>query len=98
MKYENPEMIGTCEFSKVKPYRNSPGNFQFAADAAYYYAKKHDCEMAAVPGNSWGHSVYCVVNLDEDLGKYVPAIKKEQYIIGAIVKPNGDTFRVKLRR
>ena len=92
MKINKLTKLTTINSSKspVKNYRSNPGDFELAAIAAVYYAKKFHEDVVIVPGNSYGRKIYHVVRLNEDLDKYQPGVRKS--IVG-VAQPNGDVYR-----
>jgi hypothetical protein len=87
-------LIGQTEkrSAVVKEWKKYPGNFDLAAHAGHYYAKKHKREMVIVPGNSYMHKVYHIVETNEDLRKYVPGIGNMELNVG-VVYPDGKVYQ-----
>lgn len=73
LKYEETRIIGTVGPKKraVSEWKADPGSFDDAAHAAFHYATKLKKTMAIVPGNSYMHKVYFIVELEKcDLRTY----------------------------
>lgn len=68
------EEIGLIDKSRksvIKAYKSEPGDFDSAAHAAYHYASKQNKDMAIVPSNSYGRSLYQIAPFEKlDLKYY----------------------------
>ena len=85
------EKIGAA-VSGVKEYKARPGNFQFACNAAYHYAKRNKAaRMIVVPGNSYGSKVYHIARETDSLAKYQPGGATESVV--GIVSEFGEVFK-----
>ena len=84
--------IGLAEKTKspVKAWKKGPGNLKLAANAAYYYAKKHNERMIVIPGNSYMHSVFFIAHENEDVSRYTT--RSSNNLI-AIVNVDGSVFQ-----
>lgn len=92
-KIKRGRLLGTCGNVKspVKNYRRSPGDFTCAANAAFYYAKKHKKRMLIVPGNSYGRSIFHITTEDDDIKKYT--VLSGDFRM-AIVNESGEVFEI----
>jgi len=88
MKVKIIQVAGRVERqdAKVGPYKKEPGNFHKAMCAAAYYARKMNCRMVVIPGNSYMNKVYHIAQVDEDLKKFCPG--QNEVAVG-IMEPSG---------
>lgn len=88
------DYIGQCENRKamIKDYRENPGDFNMAAHAAYYYAKKYDQLMIVIPGNSYMKKVF---HISYYLNAKKFLLKDNNQI--AIVYPNGNVYQTSVK-
>lgn len=84
------DIIGTVEAPKVKYWREQPGNFDFACQAALHYARKLAGPMYVIPGNSYGREVYHIAASDADIRLSSPVFP----IRAAVVDPDGTVTGV----
>ena len=94
MEIELVEHIGKAEEIKapVRTWKQNASHFQSAANAAFYYAKKHKEDFVVIPGNSYGSLCYHISHTKKDL-KYFTVCHNE--LIVGLVKPNGDIYKAK---
>lgn len=72
--------------SALRNYKNSPGNLNFASEAAAYMAIRDRQYYAVVEGNSFGNKIYNVVKTDAIKSVTVFAVPEITIIVAA---PNG---------
>ena len=93
MNVTKKSKIGLTVEKSVKRYRESPGDFTLAANAAAYYAKKYNKTMVIVPGNSYGKKVYHIANESDDLAKFLGFTT---LTLGAIAEVDGNIYYAEL--
>lgn len=88
----NLKKIGDITEFTVKPWRDTPGDFTSACQAAGFYARKYEQDMIVVPGNSYGSRIFHIIRKTDDLGKYVPGIGNKS-VNCAVVSPDGKVYQ-----
>lgn len=91
---------GTLERGRkavVREWKRNPDNFDDACHAAGHYARRDNCRMVVIPGNSYGRRCFHITTEADSFRKFFPGCPDDKWVRVGVVDADGNVFMAQAR-